>query len=199
MTMDHPLQCRCGTVKGFVKARRSANRAICYCRDCQAFARFLGRTDDILDARGGSDVIQVAPSNVRFTEGQGSLACLRLSPTGVLRWYARCCNTPIGNTLATPKISFVGLLHTCLANAGMSLDDSFGPVRTWANTGSASGDPKPRPRGLGRTVLWLTATILKARITGRYRQTPFFAAGTGAPVVPPRVLDRAERARLNAT
>jgi hypothetical protein len=29
-------------------------------------------------------------------------------------WYARCCNTPIGNTLVDYRISFIGLVHTCL-------------------------------------------------------------------------------------
>ena len=32
----------------------------CYCRDSQAFARFLERPD-ILDAAGGTDIFQVPP------------------------------------------------------------------------------------------------------------------------------------------
>ena len=32
----------------------------------------------------------------------------------MIRWYAGCCKTPIGNTLENHKISFVGLLHNCL-------------------------------------------------------------------------------------
>jgi hypothetical protein len=191
--MNHALQCRCGTVKGFVKAPRTANRVVCYCIDCQAFAHFLGRPDDVLDERGGSDVIQFPPKNVTFSQGIAALACMRLTPAGLLRWYAGCCNTPVGNSLATPKISFIGLLHTCLADPATSLDDSFGPVRAWVNTGGASGDPKPRSRGLGRAGVWLITTILKARISGNYRQTPFFDISTGMPIVSPRVLSSAER------
>jgi hypothetical protein len=56
--MSHPLQCRCGTVKAVVNDPRSANRVICHCKDCQAFAHFLGRVNDVLDERGGSNVIR---------------------------------------------------------------------------------------------------------------------------------------------
>ena len=110
--MSHPLQCRCGTLKGSVESPKSGNRVICYCNDCQAFAYCLGRADDVLDERGGSDVIQILPKNITFTQGVEALACMRLTDKGLLRWYASCCNTPIGNTLATPKMSFIGLLHS---------------------------------------------------------------------------------------
>ena len=73
--MSHPLQCRCGTLKGFVDNPSTANRAVCYCKDCQAFAHFLGRSADVLDERGGSDVVQILPKNITFTQGVESLAC----------------------------------------------------------------------------------------------------------------------------
>jgi hypothetical protein len=41
---DVPLRCRCGHVRG-VEIRVSPSsglRLVCYCKDCQAFARFLG-------------------------------------------------------------------------------------------------------------------------------------------------------------
>lgn len=194
--MNHPLQCRCGTLKGFVANPRSANRAVCYCKDCQAFAHFLGREADVLDERGGSDVIQTLPKNITFTQGIEALACMRLTQKGLLRWYAGCCNTPIGNTLATPKFSFIGLVHSCLDNADVPLHDSFGPVRAWVNTNGARGNSKPRTVGLGRAARWFIATTLKARINGDYRHSPFFRTATGAPSVPPRVLGSVEHASL---
>src|ERR1700760_285054 len=69
---------------------------------------------ETLDARGGSDIVQVLPKNVTFLQGVNSLACMRLTDKGMVRWYASCCKTPIGNTLADYKISFIGLLHDCL-------------------------------------------------------------------------------------
>jgi hypothetical protein len=194
--MSRPLQCRCGAIQGFVAYPGKANRAICYCRDCQAFAHFLGAADKILDERGGSDVIQVLPKNVTFTQGVESLACVRLTPKGLLRWYARCCLTPIGNTLATPSISFVGLLHSSLEGKNASMTDVFGPVVAWVNTASAIGSPKPKAQGLARSLRWLVLTALKARLTGYYRRTPFFKAETSEPVVVPQVLTETERMLL---
>jgi hypothetical protein len=167
--MQHPLQCRCGTIKGWVSDPQSANRAVCYCRDCQAFARFLGQESETLDAQGGSDIVQTAPKNVTFSQGTGALACMRLTDKGMLRWYAGCCKTPIGNTMENYKISFVGLLHNCLETPGHSLQNSFGAVRTFVNPQGAIGDPKPKASGMGATLWWLAKTIPKARINGDYR------------------------------
>jgi Family of unknown function (DUF6151) len=35
-------------------------RFVCYCGDCQAFARFLDRAD-VLDAAGGTDIFHMPP------------------------------------------------------------------------------------------------------------------------------------------
>ena len=77
-------------------------RFLCYCKDCQAFARFLERAD-VLDAAGGTDIFQMPPGRMKFTAGADALRCLRLSDkTRVFRWYADCCRTPIGNTADRP-------------------------------------------------------------------------------------------------
>src|ERR1700722_18917211 len=198
---SHPLKCRCGTLKGLVHDPGSANRGVCYCRDCQAFAHFLGRSAEVLDERGGTDVIQILPRNVVFTQGIEALVCMRLTDKGLVRWYAECCKTPIGNTLVTPKMSFIGLVHTCLEGPSEptgGLDKDFGPVRSWFNTNGAKGEPKPKQVGLWRTLGWFFSTVLKARFNGDYRTTPFFDMATGRPVVAPRVLTEAEHAEIVA-
>jgi hypothetical protein len=186
--MQHPLQCKCGAIKGVVSNPESANRAVCYCKDCQAFARFLGQERETLDAQGGSDILQILPKNVSFAQGVESLACMRLTDKGMVRWYAGCCKTPIGNTLANYKISFIGLLHNCLESSGHPLHDSFGPVRCRVNPQGAIGEPKPKTVGMGTALLWLGKTILQARLNGDYKKTPFFRAETGLPIVAPQVL-----------
>src|ERR1700693_203233 len=191
--MNHPLQCRCGTLKGYVVHSAGVNRGVCYCRDCQAFAHFLGRPSEILDAQGGTDVIQTRPANVIFTQGREALACMRLTERGLLRWYAACCNTPVGNTLADHRVSFVGLVHSCLESPGASLDDSFGPVRARVNTKSAKGAVRSSSIGLISVILRFIAMVARARIDGSYKRTPFFSADTGAPVVTRKVLSRSER------
>jgi hypothetical protein len=195
-TLKHPLKCRCGTLAGFVDRPERANRVICYCRDCQSFAHFLGRTEEILDVHGGTDVLQVIPANVQLTKGHEALACVRLSERGLIRWYARCCNTPIGNTLANPQISFIGLVHSCLDAAGESLDASFGPVRMRAFTRSAKGAVASSRLGLVRGALRFLFMLIRARLDGSYRRNPFFVPQTNAPIVMPRILAAGERDSL---
>jgi hypothetical protein len=122
------------------------------------------------------------------------LACIRLRPKGLLRWYARCCRTPIGNTLATPKLSFVGLLHSCLGPDHESLDEVFGPVTARVHTDGARGDPKPPVEGTGKIIGWFIRTTLRARLNGDYRRTPLFRPGSSEPIAVPHVLSADELA-----
>ena len=190
-----PIRCRCGTLRGYLSHPVKARRAVCYCKDCQAFAHFLG-ANGILDEKGGTEVIQALPGNVHFTDGTDALACMRLTKKGLLRWYAGCCNTPVGNTPADFRISYVGLVHNCLESGDESLQTVFGPLRLRVNTRSAKGEPKPEPVGLISTMLRVVGMLMKARLDGSYRQTPFFVAGSGRPIVTPRVLDREELEKL---
>ena len=176
---------------------------MCYCKDCQAFAHFLGNSGAVLDAMGGTDVVATLQKNVTFSGGLNSLACMSLSSGGMLRWYASCCNTPIGNTPRNFKVSHVGLVHTCLKDvkhAAESLDASFGPVRMRVNTGSANakgkGKPKAMPISTITSVVRFLASLVRARLDGSYRRTPFFDRKRGTPIVAPRVLTRSERERV---
>ena len=196
--MNHPLQCRCGTVQGCLTSTTGVNRCVCYCRDCQAFAHFLGKADQILDAQGGTDVVQTRPANLTFTHGQDALACMRLTPKGLLRWYAACCNTPVGNTVANYRVSFVGLVHSCLEGTGASLDQSFGPIRARVNTKSAKGEVPSGSGGMMSAILPFIALVARPLIDGSYKRTPLFSADTGAPIVTPKVLSPGERERLKS-
>ena len=137
--MDFPVRCRCGQVEGQLASTERAGRAVCYCRDCQAFARFLGDPERILNERAGTDVVATSPRFLRITRGQDQIRCMSLSETGLLRWYTACCRTPIGNTPRDPRLSYVGLVHSCLAGSPVELDQAFGPARVAVNTASASG------------------------------------------------------------
>jgi hypothetical protein len=99
MPLDLPLRCRCGHVRGMARevSPSTGFRFICYCKDCEAFARFLDRAD-VLDAAGGTDIFQMPPGRVTLAAGTDAVRCLRLRGTGVFRWYADCCRTPIANT-----------------------------------------------------------------------------------------------------
>ena len=194
--MYYLLRCECGTFQGSIINTSLTNRGICYCRDCQAFAYYLEKADLILDAQGGTDVIQTLPENVSLTAGLDALACMRLTPRGLLRWHTTCCHTPIGNTPATPGLPYIGVVHSCLDREVASYDAVFGPVRACVNARSATGVTRPRNRGVISTVMRVGNWMLQSRLTGRYRQTPFFDITTRKPIRTPTILDEAEHVRL---
>ncbi|WP_026103051.1 DUF6151 family protein [Pseudanabaena sp. PCC 6802] len=197
--MANSIRCHCGKLKGTLNQSQAVNRCVCYCADCQAFARFLKREPEILDEVGGTNIIQTIPANITFTEGIENLACMRLTANGMLRWYAACCNTPIGNTLSTPNLSFIGVIHTCLISDPTSLDSVLGPVRMYVNTESAIGENKPKPAGVLSGTLRAIGMMLKARFDGRYKQTPFFVMESRTPIVVPKVLNAEELKNVKNT
>ncbi|MFG6094203.1 DUF6151 family protein [Leptothoe sp. ISB3NOV94-8A] len=186
--MSHPIQCQCGCLKGTVDDVTHANRVICYCQDCQAFAHFLGKGSEILDRHGGTDIVQTLPKNISFTQGTEVLACVRLTETGLLRWYTTCCNTPIGNTLPIYKMSFIGLVHNCLESSEITLDNAFGATCIPVNTTYSKGEIKSNPVDLIVTIIRNVTRIFRARIDGSYKQTPFFLVDSGIPIVSPKIL-----------
>ncbi len=195
--MNHPLQCRCGTIKGYVVRTGMAQRAVCYCKDCQAFAHFLDSADSVLDANGGTSIVATLPTQVHFSQGLEALACMSLSDHGMLRWYAGCCDTPIGNTPRDCKTPYVGLIESCLASNSPSLQESFGPVRMVLNPKSASGRVASTPLSNLLAMLGLMKSVIGARLRGTCKRNPFFDTETGAPIARPRVLTKAERERVS--
>ena len=66
MTTPIPLRCTCGDVRARLDHEpAAAQRVVCYCDDCQAFMRHLGREDG-LDASGGTDILQVWPARMKL-------------------------------------------------------------------------------------------------------------------------------------
>jgi hypothetical protein len=192
------LQCRCGAVHAIATGvtPSACNHCICYCHDCQAFAHFLGCASDVLDAHGGTDIFQISPASLRFTAGREHLACLRLTPKGLLRWHTRCCNTPVANTLPSPGMPFVGAIR---AFASEPAETALGPIRGYAFRESAKGDRASVPTGglpAPLMVMRVVGKMLSWRLQGHHRLSPFFDAQTGAPLVEARVLTAAERDEL---
>lgn len=196
--MAIPFRCRCGTLQGEIEPCDVYARATCYCRDCQAFARALGRGNDVLDPHGGTDILAMLPAGLRLIAGGTELACLSLGPKGLLRWYSSCCDTPIANTPRDPKVSYAGVLAGCVASGSEVLDAEFGPSRIALNAGSALGQVRATPLRTGVGVLQIMWGMLRARLRGRHRDNPFFQPGTSLPVADPRVLTREERARASS-
>lgn len=193
---DVALRCRCGTVHGVARAvsPRTVNHGVCYCDDCQAFAHFLGRADDLLDARGGTEIVQLSQARVAFTAGADRVAAMRLTPKGLMRWYSSCCNTPIGNTLPTPALPFIGMIRAFMD----APQDALGPIRGRMFAERARGGRAAVPRDAPSDFAMLVRALPKIlgwRLRGDHKRSALFDAA-GRPLVEPRVLDAAERAEL---
>jgi len=142
----------------------------------------------VLDDYGGTDMYQLPPARLKILQGQDRLQCLRLSGRGLYRWYAGCCNTPIGN-IVSPGLPVVGLIHSFIADPAR-VDEALGAVMSHVNIKSArrrlpeeltrrSSLPKYFLRIVGKMLLW--------KLTGQGRPSPFFD-DAGNPVCEPKVL-----------
>jgi len=159
----------------------TVNRVICDCDDCQAFLHQLDRAD-LLDAQGGSDIIQIAPASLSFVAGRERIVGLRLSPRGLYRWYASCCRMPLGNMLG-PAIPLVGVLAQALECETQKPDDLCGPpigriFGKYAIDGVPERSTRLNPWRLARVM----RMVLGWRMGGQTWRHPFFD------------LDRASRA-----
>lgn len=199
-----PIRCECGTFRARADIRNHhARRAVCYCRDCRMFAYFLAQTDRILDRDGGTEVVQISQGRLWFEAGRERLACMRLTPRGLLRWYAACCDTPIGNIPTNRHIPYLGLVHTCLDSgaARRTTESLLGPIDCRVN----AHDAEVRRRYVGAhqgipagTLVRVASRVLGWRLRGDHHHSPFFEPASGAPIVKPRVLSTDERAALAA-
>jgi hypothetical protein len=194
---DVALRCRCGRVCGVANdvAPNSGFRFVCYCQDCQAFARFLQRPD-VLDAAGGTDIFHMPAGRVKLIAGTDAVRCLHFTGR-VFRWYTDCCRTPIANT-AGPRFPVVGLIHSFMRHDadGRSRDEVLGaPLCRIFERSALAPLPlnAPPPRSLS-LVARRVPTLLGWWLRGLGRPNPFF--DDDAPLSVPRVLTPSERAAL---
>jgi|SRR6187549_2382060 len=194
---DLPLRCRCGAVRGVARGVSpvKVNHCFCYCDDCQAFVHFLGRAGDIFDEHGGTEITQMSQASVAFTAGTDKIAAVKLTSKGLMRWYASCCGTPIGNTLGTSAMPFIGVIHAFIDAPSAAL----GPIRGrgWAKRAKGGRAAVPKdgmPDAL--MIARMLGKLLKWRLRGDHKRSTLFDAVTGNPLVEPRVLDSVEREEL---
>lgn len=203
MTNSTNFACTCGKVAGEITDTfdTSSSHLICYCDDCQAFAHYLDRADDILDAQAGTDILQMTPARLRINTGISELAAVRLSEKGILRWYTRCCKTPLGNTLPTGRIPFLGMISSCLFHGknAKAASQQFGPVKQRVFGQYARGDigqinvHAKVPISL---ILSTIRSVARRRLRGDHKHTPLFNSADSRPVVEPVVLSADERQEL---
>ena len=190
------LKCSCGSVQGEAVdvTPSSGNRVICCCSDCQAFANHL-KTDsekhgatETLDKFGGTELFQMSQSQLKINQGHEHLQSMRLSKKGMLRWYASCCNTPIGNTM-NAKMPFVGVIHSFTDVPDR--EAVMGPMRAVVQTQHAIGEPD-YPSHSAKFPIGITFRIMQKllvwKIQGKQKPSVFFG-DDGRPVVKPIIVD----------
>ncbi len=185
--VDVALKCKCGELRGTVTnvSPETGNRLICYCNDCQAFARYLDQESAILDEHGGTDIYQTVPAAVNISAGSDQLRCKRLTENGLFRWYTQCCKTPVGNTVSA-GLPFAGLFHNIMDDDG-ARDQNMGPVRYYVQGKTAKGKPPADKVHAGFPFAMLARSLpmlLIAKLRGQHKPSPFFD-DKGQPIISP--------------
>ncbi len=191
-----PLGCACGTFRGtYAALPHRGSRLVCYCDDCQAYARFLAR-HDLLDAFGGTEVVQSWPAQIRLVEGVDTIRLLRLTGKGLHRWYTGCCSTPIANSSGSPWFPFAGVVRRALRVDDSALDALYGPAAGVQGRFAKGGCPPGAHVSASVGTAWNAVGLLaRGAWMGAGRPNPFFGAD-GARIVEARVLTRPERDAL---
>ena len=180
MTNTVKLGCKCGQVEGTLEVHKKDSFHVeCMCCDCQVFVDHL-KNQHVLESYGGTELFQTYPSYVTITKGIENIACMRLTPNGLLRHHTTCCNTPVGNMMAGPKMPFIGIPTAFMKFASdEDKNEILGPVTMRAFGKYANGEPPydaydSFPKSYLPRILYF---ILKGKFLKRYEPSPFFKDG----------------------
>src|SRR5690606_9092904 len=130
------------------------------------------------------DVVRLAPRRVCFDSGTEHIRGVRLTPRGQQRWFAGCCETPLGNA-PRPYVPFIGMPMEAFRGAAVAgrRDELFGSVRAAIcckyATGVAAETSIRRFRGQGM-LGHLLHLMLRWKLQGLTWPHPFFDRKTQA-------------------
>ena len=144
----------------------AVNRMVCYCDDCQAFVHYLGHAD-LLDAHGGTDIVQMAPAACRSpaaTSASSACALFRKAFTGGMR---------------------VAAIHRWATRSVRQSRPSGSSLRCLRTT---RRQPTNWSGALGKIIVW--------RLRGQGWPHPCFDGATGAASHPITTLSQRERDAL---
>lgn len=179
-------------------APETCTHIVCYCDDCRAFLRELGR-DELLDEHGGTGIVQVTPARHRIHFGQEQIRSLRLGESGMVRFFTACCKTPIGNTMGSAKVPFVGIPSAFLDLSSEADRAALGPaigIHGALALGTATAGTHAKvPFGV---VAKTARMMLRGLVRGATAPSSLYDLASDAPVSHPRVLTKSERDALRA-
>lgn len=180
-TVNTKLRCDCGFFQAVLHDvnPKSGTHLRCHCADCRAGFRVLRPGAQTR----GIHLYQTDPDKVEIIAGPEYFECMQLSPNGIFRWYASCCNTPMFNTLKSAKIPFASVFTETAEDPSV-----FGPIVTEAHIKKSDG--KTVHKGMGKMVFRMLSRMISSKITGRWKETPFFLPPLYGPVFQPRLVDK---------
>ena len=193
------FSCECGKVAGFIEKATVAEGdfVVCHCKDCRDLVRHFGKEELILDAHDGTALYQSRCARMRITQGKEQLAGLHMTDGPTLRWYAKCCGTPIFNTYKNARIPYVTtLLANCDEAARKGLGEPLGHLfldDVEAETSAL------KPLSMNRLMRRFFPRMLKDIVSGDRRRSELFDRETLEPIVEPRRLSDAEQKALGRT
>ncbi|MEO1658869.1 MAG: DUF6151 family protein [Pseudomonadota bacterium] len=177
--MDLSFSCRCGTMTGVIAevSPKLGTHVHCYCTDCQTSATYLGHDDEVLDEKGGTEVYQFVPFRLTFTSGADQIGLIRLKDKGLMRWTAKCCNTPMFTSSAAAGAPIMGIVNPSVrATNPEEAKAAMGPTigAFCADEGWDTPDiPKVGlPRLIGRALVRAAGPVL----SGKAKHHPLFTA-----------------------
>ena len=187
--VDIAFACNCGKLRGELTGvgGGQGTHALCYCSSCRSAEIVLGQPDP---HPAPVSLYLTTPDHIRINAGAEHLAVLRISDkTKTYRWYAACCGAPLAITGDSPGFPFASVAVGRLADAA-----ELGPVQCKAFLPKAGGGT--RHTNVARFAWGMLSRSVIARLSGRWKDTPFFDVVTKAPNGPIRLLSSQERAAL---
>jgi hypothetical protein len=177
------IQCECGKFEAKIEKfpKNSPGRLCCYCDDCQNYLEKIGR-EDLLDSYGGTEIIPVYPSDIKFLKGSETLQCNQLSNKGLSRWSTTCCHTAIANT--RPHFPWVGFLHNVYTQKDRRFLEKLGPIKSRIFGKFAKGKPPFKiPQKLDlNAFLTVIPFLLKGKIFKKHKNSPFYKPDGYTPI-----------------
>ncbi len=188
--------CECGKVEARLTPHgvKTGTRLICYCNSCRGADLYLRGDASGLSADLGVDIFQTTPADFEIVNGQSYVKVMRITRRGPLRWYASCCGSPMLNSLANPKIPFIGVIIPLHAHYPQTpaLGTPHRVLTKYAIEGH--GAPK-KDKGFGATVLG----VLRRGFLGYFRpRNSWLQDESGALITKPKKLNEKERTALYA-
>jgi hypothetical protein len=167
----------------------SVNHVVCHCDGCHTYAHVLGRATAVLDQRGGTELFQMSPRQLVIETGREQLACMRLTEKGALRWYTKCCRTPIAHTLDSKRNPFMAVNHACVdwETAWHPRDRVLGPIRARVNGRFGRGQAsalRAGPMALASMLLHYVPMYTWWFLRGDAKHSPFVDSATGELIAP---------------